>query len=381
MIQAGLSDRAPLNEVRGEPGDPALRPKQWRFSSNWLVSRRYDLGCFVLSGLLSFAFWGLYAALTASGWQPDGMAVLITYFLFTALLDLPHIFQTFARTHADREEFRRRKHLYTWGLLLVLLSGFVFEPSGLEPWAIGLAALYGSYHIVRQHVGLVRVYHRLNEPQRRFDQRLDTICFQLALFAFVVYDYTEVSDEPLVQLTIFGPHYGWFPVVPEWLGNFIVAMGFAAIGIILWRQLELVLRGETLNLPKLLLMGMALLTHFCLFVVAAVPFLVAEAIETAYHNVQYHGFMAHYQRRRFPAVRHVALKWLGAALLYGLVAGTIEVVGYVNGLFYLLFAPFSMLTLFHYYIDGKIWRFGDAPELRCLIETPEQSTEAIFTKK
>lgn len=354
---------------------PIERRKRLHFSQNWLVSRRYDLSCFVLSGLLSFVFWGLYAGLVRLGWQPNGMAILITYFVFSSVLDLPHIFQTFARTHADPAEFQRRKGLYTWGLGLLLLLGFVFPLTQLEPWAIGLAALYGSYHIVRQHAGLVRVYHRLNEPERRFDHRLDIWCFQGALLAFVVYDYVEMSDEPWTRLSIFGPHYGWFPVVPEWAGNLIMALGFACIGMMAWRQLELALRGEPLNLPKLLLMGMALLTHFCLFVVAVVPFLVAEAIETAYHNVQYHGFVAHYQRRRFPQVRRVALKWLLAAGIYGLVAGVIEILGYTQGLFYLLFAPFGMLTLFHYYIDGKIWKFRDAPELRCLL--PESAPQNI----
>lgn len=345
--------------------------KRLHFSSRWLVSQRYDLTCFVLSGSLTFVFWGLYSALVGFGWQPDGMAILITYFLFTTFLDLPHIFQTFARTHADKQEFRRRKHLYTWGLALILLAGFLFPLLEIEPWIIGMAALYGSYHIVRQHTGFVRLYHSLNEPTRRFDHRLDTICFQIAMFAFIVYDYVDVSEEPLIRLSVFGPHYGWFPVVPEGVGNLIVGLGFAAVGILAWRQLELVIKGEPLNLPKLLLMGMALLTHFFIFVVAAVPFLVAEAIETAYHNVQYHGFMAHYQRRRFPTVKRVALKWLGAALLYGIVAGIIEVVGYTQGLFYLLFAPFGMLTLFHYYIDGKIWKFSNNPELRCLIDRPD----------
>ncbi|PKL77089.1 MAG: hypothetical protein CVV27_06980, partial [Candidatus Melainabacteria bacterium HGW-Melainabacteria-1] len=130
MAQASLSE--------------TLTPKQLRFSQRWLVSPRFDLSFFVFSGLLSFGFWGLYAGLVAWGWQPDGLAILITYFLFTTCLDLPHIFQTFARTHADQTEFRRRRGLYTWGLGLLLLTGFVFVPIGIEPWAIGLAALYGS---------------------------------------------------------------------------------------------------------------------------------------------------------------------------------------------------------------------------------------------
>ena len=146
--------------------------------------------------------------------------------------------------------------------------------------------------------------------------------------------------------------------------------GWAAAGILVLRQLHLATQGEALNLPKLLLMSMALLTHFCVFVLAAVPFLVAEALETAYHNVQYHGFLAVYQQRRFPELRHVALRWLGVSLLYGLVAGTVEVIGYQNLHWYWLFTPFSMLTLFHYYIDGKIWKFSQCPELQQILTRP-----------
>lgn len=345
------------------PSSPKIR-----FETRWLVSARYDLSFFVLSGLLCFAFWGLYELLKVWGFHPTGQSVLLTYFIFTACLDLPHIFQTFSRTHADPDEFRRHPHLYTWGLALFLLCGFLFVPTGLEPWAIGWVSLYGSWHIVRQHHGIIRLYHGLNEPQRHGDHRLDSWCIQISLLACVVYDYVELSDEPLVPLTVFGSHFGWFPVIPEEWGNLAIALGWMAVGLIVLRQLHLASQGQPLNLPKLLVMGMALLTHFCIFVVAVVPFLVAGALETAYHNVQYHAFVAVYQQRRFPQIRHVALRWLGAALLYGLIAGTIEVLGYTQALFYWLFAPFSMLTLFHYWIDGRIWRFSQAPELKVLFQ-------------
>ncbi len=353
------------------PASPRLT-----FRSRWLVSARYDLTLFVGSGLLCFVFWGFYEGLRYLGYHPTGMSVLITYFVFTTFLDLPHIFQTFSRTHADPAEFKRHPHLYTWGLALFLLSGFLFVPSGMEPWAIGLVSLYGSWHIVRQHLGFVRLYHGLNEPERALDHRLDAWCIQIALLSCVVYDYVEISDEPITALTIYGPHFGWFPVVPEWLGNTAVAAGFMAFGLLVLRQLHLASAKQPLNLPKLLVMAMALLTHFCIFVVAAVPFLVAEALETAYHNAQYHGFVAVYQQRRFPQIRHVALRWLGAALLYGLIAGVIEIFGYSQPTFYLLFAPFSMLTLFHYYIDGKIWKFSQCPELKVMFVPPESVSAA-----
>lgn len=348
--------------------------KKLKFSHNWFVSPHYDLSFFVFSGLLSFFFWALYSILVAWGWQPDGIAILITYFLFTSLVDLPHIFQTFARTHADPVEFNRRKTLYTWGLPIFVILGVWLESQQLEPWLIGFAALYGSYHIVRQHLGFIRLYHHLNEPQRKFDHRLDAWCFQIILICFVVYDYVETSDEVLLPLNVYGSHFGWFPVVQEEWGNLAIALSFACIGLLIWRQLELASRGEALNLPKILVMGMAILTHFCLFVIASVPFLVAEAIETAYHNMQYHGFMAHYQRQRFPHIRFVAGRWLLFAGIYGCIAGIIEVIGYTNSLFYLMFAPFSMLTLFHYYIDGKIWKFSEYPELKSLITASQEQS-------
>jgi hypothetical protein len=42
----------------------------------------------------------------------------------------------------------------------------------------------------------------------------------------------------------------------------------------------------------------------------------------------------------------------------------------LHPLFYWLFLPLGMLTLFHYYIDGKIWRLRDCPELRAVVFRP-----------
>jgi hypothetical protein len=100
-------------------------------------------------------------------------------------------------------------------------------------------------------------------------------------------------------------------------------------------------------------------------------FLVAEALKTAYHDVQYQGWIMHYQRRRFRLGRVVAV-WIGLALLYGLAVGILEIVGLTHAGWAYLFTPFTMLVLFHYYIDGKIWKLRDYPELRALLTNPQQ---------
>ncbi len=124
------------------------------------------------------------------------------------------------------------------------------------------------------------------------------------------------------------------------------------------------MQGKPLNLPKLLLLAAALTTHYFVFFATATPFLVAEALETAFHDVQYCGWMIHYEKRRFPNIRHIAFKMLGVGLLYGLVVGVIEIYGLLRVEWAMwVFVPFTMIVLYHYYIDGLIWKFGKDPEL------------------
>ena len=330
----------------------------------WIVSPRYDLVFFVGAGVLTFAFWGLYEALKLYGLAPSGLATLLTYFIFTAFLDLPHIFQTFARTHADPTEFARRRPVYLYGLPLLMLAGFAIPAFGLDAWFIAFLAMYGSHHIVRQHVGFLKIYQGLNEAPQAPDRLIDRLALELGLYACVLHDYVAERGQLLRDVPVYGPWHATFPALPPMIPQAVETAAYLALAVFAVRQLQLAVAGQRLNWPKICLMGMALLTHYTVFIIAAVPFLVAEALETAYHDAQYHGWSMAYQRRRFPGIRRVALKWGGAALLYGLIAGGIETIGYTNNLFYWLFAPLGMLTLFHYWIDGKIWRLRDNPELR-----------------
>ncbi|MEB3198399.1 MAG: hypothetical protein VKP62_14460 [Candidatus Sericytochromatia bacterium] len=334
----------------------------------WIVGPGYDGTFFIGAAALTFVFLGLYEALKAWGLAPSGPAALLTYFAFTALLDLPHIFQTFARTHADPVEFARRRPLYTWGLPLVMAAGLLVPALGLEAPFTAFLALYGSHHIIRQHVGFLRVYQGLNEPVPTLDQGLDRLAFELGLYACVLHEYAaEFGDAWTRTVPVYGKWVATYPTVPAALVEGLTQLAALVLGAWLLRQLYRAALGERLNGPKIALMLAALSTHYVVFLVASVPFLVAEAIETAYHDAQYHGWMMHYQRRRFPAHARIVLKWGGAALAYGLLAGTIEVLGYTQDLFYWVFAPLGMLTLFHYYIDGRIWRFREQPELRSLL--------------
>lgn len=348
--------------------DPVALEREWavprRPAVRWIVSPRYDLFFFIGSCAFTLLFFGLYRVAHHFGFFLRGDSILITYFLFTAVFDHPHIFQTFSRTHYDRTEFGKRRRLYTWGLAGFIAVGYLVLLAGWEAYLILGAAVYGTWHIVRQHYGFIKIYKGLNDDREPVDNWLDGSTYFVGMFACFFNDYDDLNG-PLV---IYGDLKVNAPSLPgEWgeAGWMLFLVLLTAMG---FRQVVRAATGKPINLPKLLLMGAALSTHYFVFFATATPFLVAEALETAYHNVQYQGWVMHYQRKRFAEIRGVALRWFAVAMAYGLAVGALEILGFMKrGWAMWLFVPFAMIVLFHYYVDGLIWRMRDDPGLRDLL--------------
>lgn len=328
----------------------------------WIVSPRYDLFFFIGSCVFSFLFFLLYQGAGRMGWLLGGDQVLVTYFVFTAFFDHPHIFQTFARTHGDRVEFERRKGLHTWGIAAFVAAGAAVIALGWEAELIVFAAIFGTWHIIRQHAGFLKVYKGLNDDREPLDNFLDLGTFYAGTFACLLHDYSDLGQ----PITIYGSMRVAFPDLPAEPGDWLWALFLVLLVALGFRQVWRVAAGRRVNLPKLLLMGAALTTHYFVFYATATPFLVAEALETAYHDVQYQGWMMHYQRRR-STIKHAVLKWGLMALAYGVCVGAIETLGLMRPNRAWLFVPFTMLVIWHYYVDGRIWKFSENPELRELV--------------
>jgi hypothetical protein len=350
------------------PPQPVEETK--KVPTRWIVSKRHDLTFFVFSCVLVWIFYGLYSVARSWGWFWRGDSILITYFLFTAFFDHPHIFQTFSRTHADKSVFNQRRGLFTWGIAAFIVVGFGIAALGLEAELIVFAALFGTWHIIRQHAGLIKAYKNLNADTLPIDNWLDFSMFYVGMFACLFHDYGDLHG----PIPIYGDLSARFPSIPgewgQWGWNVFLLL------FTLWgaRQTWRVMEGRSINWPKVLLMAAALSTHYFVFFAAAVPFLVAEALETVYHDVQYQGWIAHFQQKRFPNVKRVALKWFGVAMCYGILVGTIEVYGLMNrGWAMWVFIPFTMIVLWHYVVDGLIWRFREDAELRALLFSKPKS--------
>ncbi len=328
----------------------------------WIVSARYDSCFFLGSCVFTFLFYGLYLLAPRFGWFLRGDQILITYFVFTAFFDHPHIFQTFARTYGDPVEFQRRRTLHTWGIAGFFAIGIVVAVLRLEAQLIVFAALYGTWHIIRQHSGFLKMYKALNRDREPLDNFLDFGTFYTGTFACFFNDYTDVRE----PIRIYGELQVVFPNLPPEPAEFLWAAFLTFLVGLGFRQVWRVATGQGVNTPKLLLMAAALGTHYFVFHATATPFLVAEALETAYHDVQYQGWIMHYQRRRL-SIRHAVLKWGGMALVYGVLVGAIETLGLLRPGWSWLFVPFTMLVIWHYYVDGKIWKVSQDPELKALL--------------
>ena len=330
------------------------------FRDRWIVSRRYDLFFFIGSSILTIIFWIFYRVVQHFDAALNGESILVTYFVFSAFFDQPHIFQTFSRTHFDPVEFKTRRTIHTLGLGGLILLGFGVIGLGREADLIVFVAIFGSYHIFRQHYGFLKAYKNLNRDRDRLDDWLDFSTFSTGILACLFYDYTEVGN-PIV---IYQDLQTSFPDLPPAIADITWTSFLLCLSLFIARQFQKLITRQPLNLPKILLMVAVLSTHYFVFYLTATPFLVAEALETVFHDVQYHGWMMHYQQQRFPQIRHIAAKWMGVAMLYGISVGIIEILGLRSqGLWMWIFIPFTMITLYHYVVDGLIWRFSKQPEL------------------
>ena len=346
-------------------------------ASRWLVNPRYDLTFFIGSVVGSFAVYGFHRLLVdVFHVGLEARSGLITFTLFTGVLDAPHIFQTFSRTHADSVEFRRHHAHIVWGLVAFLVLGEVGYLYGWFDVLLDMGAAYGVWHILAQNVGFLKIYKGLQRDTHPWDNRVDAGLL-----------YTIVAAGLLGQpaITFLGPSHalGHLRIAPmlrtavPWLQKFALAWFCILLAALLLRQAQRRLAGHALNTQKLLFLGTLLPFYGMLYFGFHLPTLVYVAVETTYHDLQYQGWVRFYQARRFPAQRSFRSRWLWGTLAIGsliALAGFL-VDPYVRLSFmkwdqpYHLFieVPYFMIVAYHYYIDGIIWRLREAPELRKMV--------------
>ncbi|MGI8837974.1 MAG: hypothetical protein ACR2H4_15245 [Pyrinomonadaceae bacterium] len=361
-------------------------------SLHWIISARDDLVWFIGSVASSYALLILYVA---------GMLPLIPMVaLWAILIDAPHVFGTFSRTYFDRAERRNRARLL-WGSLLFFAVGPIMVFAGLGLVFFFFAALWAYYHLVKQHYGFMVLYKKKNNDLAPIDNALDRL---LLLFAFNYPFVAFIAADPEAMTRV--PASLRFGV--NGLATILLAGTIILFVAWLARQLQRFLAGESLDVPKYLLLAAAIPMHW---IVLLTPMpnkpITIVAILTIYHNLQYHRLIwfhnqkytrssgdltgtagvppasneiearttseeSSHPRQKYGAAELISrrlLYYIAFGILFGIIyQGPRQVLGYINfkgggeigseqsfatqlGISFLWGYAFI-----HYYLDSKIWR-------------------------
>jgi hypothetical protein len=345
------------------------KPVASAISLRWIIGARDDLIWFIGSVVSSYLLLFLYVS---------GLVPLVPMVaLWAILIDAPHVFGTFSRTYFDRSERQNRARLL-WSSLLFFAIGPVMVLAGFGLVFFFVAALWAYYHLVKQHYGFMVLYKKKNGDLARVDNALDRL---LLLFAF---------NYPFVEFIARDPEA--MARVPEFLRGGVNSFAkMLLVGTILllvvWlgRQVQRAITGESLNVPKYLLLAAAIPMHW-IVLLTPMPHkpIAIVAILTIYHNFQYHRLIwFHNQKYTNKREQYGTAELISRRILYyvafGIIFGIIyqgprQILGYLglqnaasgNAQSMALQLGISFLwgyAFIHYYLDSKIWRVRRDPSV------------------
>jgi hypothetical protein len=330
----------------------------------WIVGPRYDTLFFTASLLVPLTLW--------AGFSVGLLTGVAVYVLFQLLFNMPHNFQTWTMSvmdPADRAKHGRRYLVAAVVCLAVLGLPMAFSPDGVYPWVRDALIYWGYYHLVRQHDGFLRIYERkmggVTPTESLFYKRfVDVVCYLPLLIRF---------RDPS-QMTIYvGDSATWIghPMLPRavWLPLAVIYTAFVAAALV--HHVKLRLDGRRHLMPRFLLLT-SITVAFALAGLVIPDFIVAVAVVTAFHNLQYLGLTWYHNRNRAaeraPDDRNRAIGWLGngqawvyivATVLFGVVVFSPRAIFQSHRVAEL---PLAFVVAMHYYVDSRLWRFNLYPE-------------------
>ena len=357
-------------------------------SLGWIISARDDLLWLIGSVASSYLLLVLYV---------KGILPLVPMVaLWAILIDAPHVFGTFSRTYFDRTERRNRRRLLL-GSLLFFAVGPILVYAGAGLIFFFLAALWAYYHLVKQHYGFMVLYKKKNNDLAPVDNALDRLLLLFAFnYPFVAFIARDPEAMSRVPATLQSGVNGLATILLA--GTVILAVAW------LGRQLQRVITGEPLDVPKYLLLAAAIPMHW-IVLLTPMPHkpIAIVAILTIYHNLQYHRLIWFHNKKysanpsRTPTIREGSslnttelrskygaaelisrrlLYYIAFGILFGLIyQGPRQILGYVSlknsdgrlgtqSLAVQLGISFLWGYAFiHYYLDSKIWRIRRDPSV------------------
>jgi hypothetical protein len=354
-----------------------------RAASPWIGGRDFDLVWFFGGALLAMA-----AFATAVMFRTSIVAIA---WIWVLLFDGPHMMALYTRTYLDREARRTQRPLLL-GALATFLVGPVFLAATIatrddRPFLafLGLASVWGYYHVVRQHYGFVALYRaRAGEKPTRTAFLLDKWTLYLGLWL------------PWLHFLVahpIGQSLAGIPPAPSAVANGIIVAW--AVVVVAYAAVRLPRRVGLAAPYLLLVVGVHGILYFVasrfepVYSMAKTPdqqLLLMTVMGGMFHSAQYVGIVWLHNARTYRAADHGLASRASASL------GRYLVVCVAFSAIYLVLAAstaiYPKITLFedvhvgsiplsrlalclwwgialqHYVIDQRIWRIKKDAGLR-----------------
>jgi len=330
--------------------------------SPWIVSPRYDTAFFTASLAVPMLLW--------VGFSFGFLTGVAVYAIFQLAFNMPHNFQTWTLSvldPGDRKKHGRRYVLAALVILGVLGLPMALSPDGVYPWVRTALIYWGYYHLVRQHYGFLRIYEKkmggVSPAESRFYRHfLDAVCYLPLLVRF--------RDPELMTIHVGDGVWIHHPVLPPLAWQAVAFVYGVVILAAVIHHVRMHATGRANLLPRALLLTSVTLA-FGLATLVVEEIIVAVAVVTAYHNLQYLGLTWFHNRTRArdaTAAPNPTIAWLqtGKVWLYVLVTMFYGVVVIAPRATLqdvrLAELPLAFVVAFHYYVDSRMWRFPLYPE-------------------
>jgi hypothetical protein len=356
------------------PPETAPEPQvEARPKTVWIVSGGYDLLFFSGSVAVPMLLWAAFTF----GWL-TGVGV---YLAFQLLFNMPHNVQTWTMSVLDESDRKKngRRYLVAAAVIVGLFGGaMTLSPTVAYPLLRDALVYWGYYHLVRQHYGFHRLYERrmavLGEPappleSKVYGRYLDAVSYAPLLLRF--------RDPELLTIRAAGRAvHIRHPVLPEMAWKLVAAAYVAVILGAVVHHGVMVARGRKQLLGRATLLA-SVTFAFGLAGLAIEDIVVSIAVVTSFHNIQYLGLVLFHNKTRAelaeregaPRGQNPPIDWLRAGQLLPYVAMSVSyglVVFAPRAAFRdvaLAELPITLVVALHYYVDSRIWRFNEYPNL------------------
>jgi hypothetical protein len=335
----------------------------------WLFGPRADVGWFGLSLLVPLLLY------LPAYWIFGSAAVWPLYAVYVACFATPHTWFTYAVTATPTAEaggwYSRTSFWAPYAATLGLVALIpVAEWAGMWDLFFTMITMVGFYHVYKQHLGLLRIYDaryaQVHEDRSIFAAMAPFHALCALAFALPVF---WVWLQPEFEVVIGVQRFTLLhPVLPAWaLLPYLAAMAWFG-GRAAWALAARRRAGRPLPVGHLVLAGAAAVSYVAAFgLVPPKDYLLTVAIFITYHDIQYAGFVWHFQRSRSEveaemgtpldaihrwALERKALPYFGVAFLFSLaILAVLVAVPPAVAL-----AVIVLHNNLHYFMDGCIWQ-------------------------